>query len=81
LQSLSQFFDMSKPVTKLLTIACVLCLLGVFISDVIGLKMLYGVGLTCDDLVQTNAGINLWVSMIMVVCICVALLHHVCTSR
>ena len=52
-------------------------------ADSFGLRMLYAdsTNLVCDDVITTDGAINLWVSMLMVVLIFLAFLHHKCTSR
>jgi hypothetical protein len=82
-QSLSEFFDMRKMPSRVLTIVFVVCLVGVFVADVIGLKYLYSDAATlqCDAIVTENGAINLWTSLATVTLFVLAFLHHVLCSR
>jgi type IV secretory pathway TraG/TraD family ATPase VirD4 len=81
--SLAEFFNLKRTSTLILTITCAICLIGIFISDVIGLDLIYSnaAELICDDEVQTNAAINLWSSFCIIVGVVLWMFNYMCCSR
>lgn len=81
--SLAEFFDLNRPLTRALSVIGALCLIGVFVSDVIGLHLLYSQSelLVCEDKVQSSASVNFWSSFCIVVAAFLWTLHHLCCTR